>query len=73
MQSGRVWVGLAIGLVTGIGLYQTVILPRQTQEDALAATEAARQAAARAEAASDAARRMMAPAPKDGATAPVSR
>lgn len=74
MQSGRVWIGLAIALVAGIGIYQSVILPRQTQQAAMAATEAARQAAARAEAASEAARRMTAPAPRDTDKGePVSR
>lgn len=74
MQSGKVWIGIAVAVVAGVGIYQTVILPRQTHAAILSVTEAARQAALRAEAASDTARRMTAPAAqdKDGAD-PVSR
>ena len=53
----RVWIGLALGALVGIGIYQTVVLPRERQATAIEAAEAARRAEAGARAAAEAARK----------------
>ncbi|MEY4982348.1 MAG: hypothetical protein RIR62_614 [Pseudomonadota bacterium] len=55
----RVWIGLALGALAGVAVYQTVILPRDGRAAAAEAAEAARRAEARARAASDAAREVI--------------
>lgn len=56
MQRGRLWIVVGIGVMTGLWVYQAVILPPLMRTDAVAAADAARAAAARAQDASDLAR-----------------
>lgn len=74
MRKGRLWITVGIAVLAGVGLYQSVILPRQTQAEAVAAADAARAAAARAQEASEAARRATRAGPRGpDAGGPVSR
>ena len=53
----RVWIGMALGVLAGIGISQAVVLPRERQSAAIEAAEAARRAEAGARAAAEAARK----------------